>query len=325
MKSAKLFFHSIAHYFIPNISHKLILLKHWYKFYELKNINKEKRVICVFPYLGGFGNGIADRLKTCMCSYLIAKENSYNFYIYHDNGFDLRDYLIPNEVNWIIEKDQISRGFNRIQFLFSCKSIPKLSPNITEYHPHGYMDFFHNKTYRGNDNFHNLYNKLFKPTESLKNEVSLALSHANLTAFEYIAIHIRFLDFFEKNEPDRVPAGNDATSEEEKRNMITNIHKCIKKIHDIHKLPIVLFSDSNTFISLKHPEYVTTLPGKIGHSQRHIKDKEVILKTFIDLYIISMSRQAYNIVGPKLYASGFSLLASEIGGIPFERLEYITE
>ena len=55
--------------------------------------------------------GLMDRMKAIVGVYYIAQRNDMNFYLLHTAAFDLRRYLIPNEVQWACEKADISDSY----------------------------------------------------------------------------------------------------------------------------------------------------------------------------------------------------------------------
>ena len=78
--------------------------------------------------------GLADRIRTMTTAYIMAAEAGRDFYIYHDKGFKLEDYLLPNEVDWRISQDNISKGINKVSFLFLYSRFQKLTDTGREWH-----------------------------------------------------------------------------------------------------------------------------------------------------------------------------------------------
>ncbi|MBR3695047.1 MAG: hypothetical protein IKL98_02270, partial [Akkermansia sp.] len=139
---------------------------------------------------------------------------------------------------------------------------------------------------------------------------------------EYIAVHARFLDFFENVEQKRVTAFTRHAAPEEQQKMIESVNRTIQHIINKHEgKKVLLFSDSPTFLASPHPEGVCIIPGEVGHIYACSGNKAVTLKAFSDLFMISQASHIYNIVGPGTYPSGYSYLAARIGARPFCRIE----
>ena len=52
--------------------------------------------------------GITDRLKAAVGLCFVAKQNGMDFKFIHRAGFDFRDFLIPNKINWSAELSDIT-------------------------------------------------------------------------------------------------------------------------------------------------------------------------------------------------------------------------
>ena len=52
--------------------------------------------------------GITDRLKTAVGLCYLARQNGIGFYFIHRAGFDIRDYLVPNNVPGDVECSDFS-------------------------------------------------------------------------------------------------------------------------------------------------------------------------------------------------------------------------
>ena len=51
-------------------------------------------------------------------AYVLAAANGRFLHIYHDFGFKLEEYLMPNEVNWSISPQDICFDVYRVAFIF---------------------------------------------------------------------------------------------------------------------------------------------------------------------------------------------------------------
>lgn len=84
---------------------------------EAHSRNYRNRVICFYVDVTAC-TGLCDRLRTIASAYVMAAESGLKFYIYHDAGFKLTDYLIPSDVDWRIERGDISINLNLVCPLF---------------------------------------------------------------------------------------------------------------------------------------------------------------------------------------------------------------
>lgn len=81
---------------------------------------------------------------------------------------------------------------------------------------------------------------------------------------------------------------------------------------------VYVFSDSKRFLDSIDDISVKILGSEnIGHVSEN-SNKEVQLKAFVDLFVMSKSSAVYRMQAPELFSySGYSLLAANIGDIPF--------
>lgn len=80
------------------------------------------------------------------------------------------------------------------------------------------------------------------------------------------------------------------------------------------------FSDSNRFLSIVKENGFSVLDGNVNHVSFH-SDKDTILKTFIDFYMISRSKKVFRIVSKELYYTTFSYYAAIAGCCDFETID----
>lgn len=262
--------------------------------------------------------GLADRLRTIRTAYACAAENNREFYVYHQaGGFRLEEYFEPNEIDWRIEEDEINFGLKNVALLIRYNTIPQLSQDDREYHLYDsagiLQEFKLTPEQREKYTDYSVSRKLFKPSHRLNELVTSTMKEVGVQEDEYIVIHLRFTNFFEKVEIN----GRVSSSEEERAQMIRDVHAAMDRIQQASGCDrVILFSDSNVFLQHEHPGYVTILPGISGHVSKHA-DKAVIDKTFIDMLVMSKAKAVYSIRGKNIYGGGFSRDAAIIGGKPF--------
>lgn len=269
--------------------------------------------------------GLADRITGILSLYMLSKESNRNFKIHHPQGFNLIDYLHPNTTNWVIDSHDISYGLNESRPIIAklsrrklaTKGLPKLDPKILQYHAYTNLNFeeFDTSGALSKYNRHVLFHELFKPSLHLENLLKEAISTIGST--QYIAVHMRFMNFFEQVEPTVLERRT--RTEHEKNGMISLIRHHLSTIHNHYPDKIILlFTDSNHILQETFPKYVKTLPGRVGHiCAPHEQNDTITDKAFTDLFMISKALMVINIAGKHLRHSGFSRLAAEIGNIPF--------
>ena len=289
-------------------------IRHEYRLFELKKHNPARFIIYMTEHTEFCG--LADRLRGFVSGYILAQENGRSFHLYHNRGFNIETYLQPNLVDWRISPSDISRGLNRVAFLWFTNHWPTLKHKNKEYHAYGLFNLIphlphnikHKYTYGG------VFNTLFRPTTHLEQLVTNALDAAGVKENNYIAFHLRFMNFFDVVEPDDTEADITGTPEQQQQ-MKKDVHAIIDKIyHEYGCQHALLFSDSNYFLSIPHPDYIKTLPGIAGHITRHNDNEAVIDKAFTDLFVMSKALQVFSITGPNIYGGAFSRTAAAIGG-----------
>ncbi|HOW30173.1 MAG TPA: hypothetical protein PLP88_01280 [Bacteroidales bacterium] len=256
--------------------------------------------------------GLADRLKVTTCIYYIAKINGFNFRLIFDDNFNLPDFLSENEVHWIADKEELSYSLRNTRLLAYNGSgkIPKLNRRVKQYH----IYFYIGKNILLSNNIPNYekvwtscYRELFKPSPFLQQMIEVQ----GLVENSYIAVHLRFVNALEQFEQ-----GFFNTLDDKKKQNL--IYRCVNALDDLRKknssCPIVVFSDSITFLKHAKIHNYLVLDGKIGHLSHSAGDKDAMLKTFIDYYMISRARSIYMITAPEMYLSVFSTYAALTGG-----------
>ena len=129
---------------------------------------------------------------------------------------------------------------------------------------------------------------------------------------QFIAVHIRFLNFFEPVEKEATEATGTAQQQEQ---MIVNIHAALNQIHhESDCRDILLFSDSNRFLQAPHPSYIKILPGAVGHISRNNGIKSITDKTFTDMFVMGKAKRIYRLLGEHIYAGGFAQTAARLAG-----------
>lgn len=297
---------------------RLHMLCNMYSIIDLRT-PPERRIISYMTEGTEF-TGIADRLRSIVTAYVIARENNRKYYIYHDKDFKLYDYLEPAGEDWRIDEKEICRGLNNVAFLWCLKTWPKLNPLRKEYHCYWASSLIDLKVLppgiQEKYTFSSAFWSLFKMSPRLELMVENAMDAANLTENNYVAVHLRFLNFFEAVEEHSTDLNGTASADEQKA-MLAAVNLTLRNIYSEYGMRIVLFADSNRFLEATHPDFCTILPGKVGHVLRHTHNESITDKAFVDLMVISKAKAVISITGEGIYGGGFSMTAATIGHKPF--------
>lgn len=309
---------------LSDIKNKLHLLINKYKGYQLmsfRHVSKNQLIVCMNQE--NMKNGLADRLKGIISSYVLAVENNRVFKINHTAGFKLEDYLVPNEYDWRIEETEVATGLNHVRVIHDfLLPLPKLKSSVAQYHVKSVFDVLEggNMPYDWTE----VFLKLFRPSPYLlkliDDKKKNILGNSNR---KYIAVHTRFINALEFNEPSDI---SHLLSHHQK---VQLIDKCLLTIADLRqKYPnfkVLIFSDSGTFLRCRFPKGCIPMIDDDDGSIAHIgfsPARNSIDKAFIDLFIISGAEYVYNIVGKHMYPSGFCKCAAKISGSYFSRITY---
>lgn len=293
-------------------------LKYYRKMYFFrKDIDTDNNVVYFIIDSNIKHPGLADRLKAIVGSYYIAKLNNFDFKIIFDHPFKLNDYLIPNIHNWVCDKKELSYSLQNTRLIYyDGENIPKLRKKIKQYHIYCYIGYdilLRRNIPNYKELWGNLYRELFKPSLILKNELDKYSFHSD----KYIAIHLRFVNALQHLEEGYF---NELSSDNQKENLIQRCYSGINEIMKRNpKKKILIFSDSNLFLNrIKADLPVIVLEGQIGHISFAENADYVVLKTFLDFYMISKAESVICIIAPEMYYTAFSYYASLTEGIPFE-------
>jgi hypothetical protein len=290
-------------------------------------------IVCFDDY--GLHGGLADRLKGIISAYNLAIQNNYQFKIHFNHPFTLDTYLSEFSINWKAQGTDLKWSFGKTKFLTArdnptsvlsvIQAVQKKRIKIFLYTN---LDFLHVLYPNSTDTgviWKNSFHKLFQPSALLVKELDkakLGLCFSN----ETVGFHTRFTtllgDFEDVTE--RVLYGSEYDS------FMKIVWKKMIDIYKGYKLKhVLLFSDSIRFIefvkkeSIKYNEVnISIVPGVPAHSDRSGNDEETYLKTFLDFYFLSETKQIFLFKTGKMYASAFSKYAANVSGSPFHLIEF---
>lgn len=304
-------------------------LKKSYKL-SASQINFSQKMIIYMADGKAQHGGLSDRLRAMTSLYSYCKENSIEYKIYFTSPFNLLDCLQPNKVNWIITKEELS--YNSKQsgpvVIFStlgkidCSDLYYAECKKEKWHVYNKIKQCkklqkHIYTNIGYDDIHfnEAFAELFKPSDKLQAKIN-----ENLKAIgnKYISVVFRFQnligDFYEGPYPE--------LDQENKRKLI---EQCLTAIETIHKKTknfnkILVTSDSLTFLKeVSKKSYCYTIPGQMKHMGfTNDLNSDVYLKSFVDLYMLSLGDKVILAKSPIMYHSGFAQRAALLGNKPYE-------
>lgn len=303
---------------------KLVYLKYDIKYF-LKNLtyyrklrlHKAKKTgVLYFVFEPNASHpGLADRMKAIIKLYNSAKKNGLNFKVYFKTPFDINDYWQLHKKNTLNLNELEYSAYDTL-IINECNwhNIPVMSKK-KQYHCYNYAG--NDMPYKFSDTgykWHELFKELFVPSEQLLD----AYKQLGIKDNNYISVQLRFVNALEDFES--VSCCNNALNGEDAKCRL--IKKCkygIQKIIDFNMgKTVYVFSDSERFLNSLHDMAVKIInygkPGHTGNTDR----ENVLMRTFLDLQVMSNSKAIYRIRAKELYnGSCFALLASRMNNVRF--------
>jgi hypothetical protein len=255
--------------------------------------------------------GLADRLKAIIYCYYIAKQSGYEFKIVYSTPYKLSEYLTNNKICWEANEEDLEYSITDTRFfIYTARrtGIDYKLPKGYQYHCYCYKgdDLFYQTGHSYGVHFEELYKELFHPSQYLQN----AIDAIGLSPKTYNSVHIRFVNALDSFEQSKYPT----LSEERQKDLIKRCHTALLAIAKNSQLPVYVFSDSKRFL-----DSLTGLPvysidnSSIAHIS-HTANKQTILKTFVDWYLLANSHNVYRLLSEETYKTNFSVYAALIGG-----------
>ena len=324
---------------IPNINNTNYLKKRIQNYFK-ENKNKVTPMVVYMADEIGI-NGWSDRLKGIISLYKICKIYCFQFKINFTVPFDLSDYLLPNVYDWQISTDEISSSACRISNFHQAR---RFGDGIDNYSL-SYENFefilcnyaminsqtlvYTNMYYNVDNDFGILFNELFKLSDELQNIINF---HREQMNNKYISVSCRFLhllgDFKERKNHPILPVNMQNAFIQQMSNHLLDIHEQNKEYK------ILVCSDSEKFINaaIKY-DFVYAIKGKRQHIDNPAIEKEGIMFTLIDYFLISQAEKIYCVVDEieadgikyKSYSSAFPRTASRINNVKFTVLNLLNK
>ncbi|MCM1138665.1 MAG: hypothetical protein NC453_08855 [Muribaculum sp.] len=305
------------------IEHRL--KKKFYNSLSISQNNIGNSIIAVVDDKVNAG-GLSDRLNGIISTFKISQLVGYKYYISHTTPFKLEEFLVPNLYNWMISPLAIS--FNHSQsYPIYIRSLnnPNINKRITSFRKAisnlgkiGINQYhcYTNLLICTEEEFHQYFNTLFKPSFLLQNAIDVNKNNIN---GKYVSVTFRFQQLLGDFKEGNFPILDINEREEIIKDCLQVVVNLFKK-HPDHK--VLVTSDSITFLNrVNTMPNVYTIPGKLVH-MAYTADNSISthLKSFVDLFMIANADKIYLVVSDKLYNSGFPRLASKIYLKPFEQI-----
>lgn len=298
---------------------------------EQTNATKQVIFICNGTILSG---GLADRLKGILSTYMLCKEEGWQFKLLFNNPFPLQLFLQPNTYDWLIPESEVSFD------LAEATPIPLEISAESTYQAHKQKEWlrhrisaaktpqvhvYTNAMFSYLADFSATFHQLFRPTDMMLQALEREKAHLQPG---YVSISARFVNVL-GDFTDTVDCA--PLSEAEKKKLLNACMQCIERCHDLNpNKHILVNSDSSTFLAeAARLPYTYIVPGTITHIDTECTECDSIYKryekTILDYLLISEAETIYRIDGKHLHTSGYPLSAAKINNRKFVILEIKSE
>jgi len=299
-------------------------IKEWILLIKYHSFHYSKKVPLIIAVADGrrSSKGLTDRFKGMVSLYALAKATHSNFKILFTHPFNLTDYLIPKQYDWIPDDSELSDSVWDVRYRIIKKypgvnKLYKELPINRQYRVYANYNYLENinKKFDKQFDFASLFHELFIPTKLLQDEID---HHLEKIGKKYISCTFRFQsllgDFKEyhfRSAPKR-----------KQKKLLEVCVQALKELIEKNNCPVVVTSDSTRFLSeIKGINQVYTIPGRVVHMDCTFGEKrEVYLKSFVDFFMIAHAEKVYILGTKEMYPSHFPLYAATIYKKPFERI-----
>lgn len=160
--------------------------------------------------------GLVDRLRGAISVYAVCKEIGRDFKINFVHPFSLLDFLVPNKYDWTVASNEISFHKDSSEIIVLDTAVNSslerrrqkkyLVRRLANRHLNTQTHVYTNAALCYDCNFRQLFNDLFRPSESLQKHLDEIKSQIG---GRYISVSARFLnlmgDFNEENYSEPLP------------------------------------------------------------------------------------------------------------------------
>ena len=268
--------------------------------------------------------GITDRLKAAVGLCYAAQTHGLDFYFIHQAGFDLRDYLAPNRIDWSAELSDITddpKKKQQIRYIAPYTDFPAFREDMqyicTEYIGNNLLEKQNVPDWQRV--WQELFHDMFTPAKLVLD----ALSACTMPE-RYTAIVARFINSLGHTEDAGYNAPFPAEMQEKLIDaVLAKAEECAMK----SEAPAVLWSDSARFLQAAASRgFLTTDINGIGNIMNRNVGDYVTLRTFVNLFQIAQAETVYSILHVdgfpenSLYNTQYPRYAAIIGDRPFFRI-----
>ena len=268
--------------------------------------------------------GITDRFKAAVGLYWIAKQNSLPFKFIHNAGFDIREYLVPNETDWSADISDISPlpwRRSTVRYLPPFDTVPVLSPgrqyvcrrfigkNIIEMS--GVPQW--QRVWR--ESFRDLFSPSFKVRDAIA---------GHKMPSRYRVVNVRFINSLGWNEAVSV---NSPLPADSRSRLLDAVLAKVAACEAESDSPVIVYSDRKDFLeAASRRGFNTCDPDGVGHIMNPGTGDYVNLMTFVFFYQMAGAEKIYSILNVEgfppgcLYKSQYPRYAAILGDKPFVRI-----
>ncbi len=268
--------------------------------------------------------GLTDRLKAAVGLCYVARLHQLDFRFIHRAGFDIREYLAPNQVHWSAELSDISAlpwKKRRIRYRAPYTDLPEFRKGVQyicrEYYGNNIIEKWNVPDWQ--QVWRELFWEMFTPTDIVHNELA-----ACEMPERYAAVVARFINSLGHTENVEY---NMPFSPEMQKKLIDAVLSRVAECERESDVPIVVYSDSVRFLeaAAANGHMITDIDG-IGNIMNRDVGQYVTLRTFVNLFQIAKAEKVYSILHldglpeNSLYNTQYPRYAAIIGDRPFVRL-----
>ena len=292
--------------------------RHYY-YFSFRGQRPEPMVISCFEGRNGF----ADRLRGIISAYAYAKCIGVPYRLEHLQPYLWEDYFVPNCYDWRLQEGEKSYNLRFARPVFFMDDsrgnhILKLKRSLQchIYSNQPFLDLL-NRTFGTDFRYHTLYNELFRPSDKLQKEIDRVKFQLGEM---YVSVSFRF----QRLMGDFEDVIGRVLTEPEQNTLIERARKFLCELKKRHpEAPrILVTSDSTKFVkSISDLNFCYVIPGNIGHLGT-ARSETVLMKTFLDFYMISKARKVYMAHSGEMYRGGFAASAAATTDVPYEEIEF---
>ena len=259
----------------------------------------------------------------------MCKQLDIKFRLVFNNPFELKEYLEPNNYNWL--EDNLNLRYDipkdNILILDATQDSPYQKMKQKKWlqrllsKRNGQIHVYTNAAFSYDYGYHELFHELFKPTDRLQSAIDKQLSAIDS---RYISISCRFLNLL--GDFNETHGYDNHLPEEEKETILSSVLMQVEKLHLKHPdCKILCNSDSVTFLKrVLQFDYTYVIPGEVTHidAKGSHGDYHKYEKTFLDFFMIANADHIYLLKTGQMFKSGYPYAASKLYNKPFDTISF---